>query len=476
MIIYRWRENPNVLAHLVSEHEIKGFLKKDVVLNPGEAALILRDGKVEDVATQTKLKKIGGGFINWIKRWAGFESGVQLLFLATTPINLDMGVKATSKDYFEMKGMCTIRFQFSPETAAKVINLLDRGSNITRSALIDRFESELMAMVFTNRIAKHTVEEFHGNVEIQKEIEQASLVEVRKTLSLYGLDVIKLFTVWKEGIFDEMKKHHADVKMAEATKNIDHMAHIGDLERKHDYWLKKQEDEWGRRLHGVTAGEKEKDIHFDASLGRDARGFDEGMRQDWSKWELEYEQDQKELELALGAKAKMQEMKLAKMQKETDLRMAETQQDIDYKTRQLAMQTASTERLMEKGLEDGAVDSKAMQEMLRQQTMQKMADRSDEKVKAMAEAEAVRYQLETYKSAEDRERVHEVAMMDESSKLMERSKQHIPHTLIQGGGAHTPVIAPTGGGEKEGTIVCPTCGAPIQAGWKACPACANSLE
>ena len=39
MPIYRWRENPNVIAHLVSEHEIKGFFKKDVVLNPGEAAL-----------------------------------------------------------------------------------------------------------------------------------------------------------------------------------------------------------------------------------------------------------------------------------------------------------------------------------------------------------------------------------------------------------------------------------------------------
>ena len=63
--IWRWRDNPNVIGHLIPEKAIHGLLKRDVAINPGEAGLLLKDGKLEDVVTQTKLKRIGGGFGNW---------------------------------------------------------------------------------------------------------------------------------------------------------------------------------------------------------------------------------------------------------------------------------------------------------------------------------------------------------------------------------------------------------------------------
>lgn len=109
--------------------------------------------------------------------------------------------------------------------------------------------------------------------------------------------------------------------------------------------------------------------------------------------------------------------------------------------------------------------------------MQKMADRESEKVRAMSEAERERYNLNTYKSAEDRERVHNVNVLKQSAEMMEKSKQNLPQTLVQGStpmvgvGVHTQQQRV----EKTKESSCPNCGESVREGWKACPSCGGEL-
>ncbi len=486
--IWKWRDNPDVIAHLIPEKAIKGIFKRDVVLNPGEAALLIRNGKLEDVVTQTRLKKIGGGLGNWWARWRGHESGTELLFLITTPIDLEIPLDdrtgLTTKDYQKMYGKTTIRFQFLQENVPKIINLMERKPLLTKARLIRRIQEELIAMVFSGHIAKYNADEFQGNVSIIKDMETAAGVEMRKTFGLWGLHFLKMYTVWGKGAYDDLMQYKAQLKniyekrTAYTDIQFDEKLHL--LDKDHEVRKKEQEHKWDLQFGEIDSEEKVKDIHWDADIGRDERKFESKLDMDKKQFEVELDQDQRELEMALAAKQRMQEMKMARLQKETDLKMTEKQQDLDFKSQQMAMQTSSAEKVMEKAIETGAADSNAIQEMLRQQSIQKALDRETEKVEALTDADKARYNMDTYQAAEDRERDQQLKVMDSSAKLMEAAKQKLPETLVQGASS-TPVVThitppPQQTTDKKETEDCWNCGEAVEKGLGKCPHCGEGLE
>lgn len=481
MTIYRWRDRQDVIARFIDESDIPGFLKRDIVLNPGEAAMIITKGKIQDVVTQTELKDIGGGFVNWLKRSFDMESAIQLLFLVTTPIQLEVPLTYSTKDYQEIKGTATIRFQFTTSEAVKIINLIGRESVLTISGLEDRIKSEMFAMVFSNVLAKHNADEFHGNIEIQKEMEATATVELRKTLGLWGLELVKMFTVWQENAYDELMKYKAELKIYDCEQDAYHQSMMANINRGHEYELKIREYQWNLELGDVKGEERANTERFLAELERDRAQFNEDVRRereqielqkekrkavletDRERMDIELERDQKEMDVAMDAFDRVQEAKRERMKL-----------DQDFKTKQMEVQTGSTEKIMEKALDAGVADSAAVQEMMRQQTMQKMADRETEKVEAISEAEGKRYEQGAYLAAEDRERDYETKRMDLSAKQMEAAKQDVPKTLVQGAST-TPTVTHVGTDDEAAKITCPHCKAPIQSDWKACPSCGNKL-
>jgi hypothetical protein len=466
----------------MDEKDIHGILKRDVVLNPGESAMIIVRGKIQDVATQTELQNIGGGFVNWVKRVLDMESAVQLLFMVTTPIQCEIPLTYTTKDYQTMKGTAIVRFQLATSDAEKIINLIKRDMYLTISGLEDRIKAELFAMVFSNVIAKHDASEFHGNVDIQKEMEGTATVELRKTLSLWGLNLIKMFTVWDDNAYDNLMKYKGELSIYDGEQTAYHENMMKNVSREHDYDLKIQEYHWDLNLGDVKGEERINTERYLADLERDRARFNEDIRREREKIEL----DKQEREAVLETDTKRRHMEVDIDKKEMDVAMdafdrvqsakrERIKMDQDFKTKQMETQTSSTEKIMEKALETGAADSGAIKEMMRQQTMQKMADRDTDKVKAVAEAEGKRFEKDAYVAAEDRERDYEKERMELSAKQMESAKQNVPSTLVQGATSTPAVTHVTTDGASTG-LTCPTCQAPIQAGWKACPGCGNKLE
>ena len=109
-----WETTPwgeEIVAQLVERDQIQGFLK-EALIGPGEAALLIRNGRIEDVLTQDKLSKLSGGLSNWISNKLGGGEAFQLLFVSTVPIDLELPIKGIlSKDHEEVNGTCTMRFQ-----------------------------------------------------------------------------------------------------------------------------------------------------------------------------------------------------------------------------------------------------------------------------------------------------------------------------------------------------------------------------
>jgi len=353
---------------------------------------------------------------------------------------------------------------------------------LTISGLENKIQSELIAMVFSNVIAKHTAEEFHGNIDIQKEMETTTTMELRKTLGLWGLDLIKMFSVWKEGAFDELMKYKGELEIHDGEQDMYNQSMIKVVQRRHDYNMNILESQWDLKLGDVKGDERLKTERFLSELERGKAKFDEDIHREREKIEVGKE----ERKAVLETDRERMDMELTKDKEEMEITMSSFERvqaakrermklDQDYKTQQMEMQTGSTEKIISQAIQSGVADSETLKEMMRQQTMQKMADRDADKVKALADAEGKRYEMDATKSAEDRERDYETKRMDLSAKQMSAAKQNVPQTLVQGASSTPSVthIAPT---KDTGGLLCPNCQSTIERDWLACPGCGHQLK
>jgi hypothetical protein len=550
--MWRWKEydpqaaefSAEVVGRIITKADIHGVFASDVIINPGEAVVYIRDGKIEDVMTQTRLKDVGGGFFNWVNNKLDRGEDVQLLFLDTAPFDLEFPVDATSKDYIKMQGKQVVRVQLSTDGAPKLINLMNRTryyidkakeknffmglfrNDVTRinrvlfkSVVQSMLTDEVGATVLTSEVSKVNAADFRGNMDVQRQIETTATLELQKTFEMWGFQVIKCFTVWGKNAYDAMMEQHRQYALGVEKWDLDqetqHQGNLARMRREYEDKRKIQEQNWDYQMgdlmgqEGLKTAAVKEDLHrgdltVDAQQGQQTRTTqgdvtrsgmvaDERYRQttkindedirvmrakgmtqadiDRAVRQNEVDMDRQELEMAMKAKDQLHQQK-----------MQETQQDQDFKTKQMDMQTSSTEKIMSKALDSGAADSAALREMMRQQTMQKMADRESDKVKSTADSDAARYNMDTYERSQDRDREYQLRMAGQSADLMQASKPNVPHTLVQGGNGTATVLhpdaAPPGGGPvvPVSTATCPSCGAAVQQRWKACPGCGEKLS
>ncbi len=108
--------------------------------------------------------------------------------------------------------------------------------------------------------------------------------------------------------------------------------------------------------------------------------------------------------------------------------------------------------------------------------MQKALDREGGKVKDLSAAEAQRHNLDTYKTAEYREREHQIAMNKEAAHLMDASKQQGPQTLVQGGGGVSTRMNIDGTPDAPPPMKCWSCGKQVEPDFAMCPFCGEALK
>jgi len=514
-MVWQWKEFDNkgnkvndvgMVARMMGRSDVHGILQQDVIVNPGEACVFIKDGKIEDVMTQTRLKDVGGGFGNWLKSKFSVGEEISLLFIDTTPIDLQFPITATTKDYSEIKGACTVRIQITPENATKLINLMRRaptrtdmvpgflwdsvrtGQVLTKDVIQSRLNDELIAMVFTAQIAQYNAPEFRGNVEVLRNMENQAQVEMRKSLDMWGLALLRLFTVWGKTDFDGVMAHQRQYAMGlqawDGTQELYHTGVLSDMRRQQDKAMTEQQNKWAR-VRGEVLGEEsvatqrvmsEKDreqIAAEADAKRNMTsavggenvstmrtaeemkrvGMQHQTNMVMKKDELGFQEDKEKTRLRVEAQEDAQDAEQMKKLLEMKKDMKGHSVDMDIKRHQ--------------GIE---MESKKLDSM----TAVEIARLEAEKAKAiaLAEAEKAKYSMDTYERAVDRERGHQYQMTGLSSQLMQSSKQNTPHTLVQGASVTSASVA-AGHGE-DATTMCPNCGDKVRKG-KFCPECGGKL-
>ena len=258
-MVWKWRDYEGILAKLVPKEMVKGIIKQDVVVRPGEEVVIIRNGKIEDSVTQTRLERIGGGFGNWIRKNFGIGEDLELLFIDTKETDLEIGINEISSNHDEVKGTCTLRIRVDPTKSTQIISLMrafpqsereidkayekpiDKkfwkkkkhlfgllgkedwyaGMVLLNTDLSEKIESELKAKVLEEVITKYPSNEIRGNPEIRETLETQIGIELRKTFDMWGLQLINFYTTLESGAFDALEKHRRQVNITIEEANID---------------------------------------------------------------------------------------------------------------------------------------------------------------------------------------------------------------------------------------------------------------
>ncbi len=360
----------DVIAQLVDRNDLENF-DDEAVVQPGEVAVVLRNGRVEEIVTQTKLSSGNGGINSWIRAMLSSISGgdsFAIMFVNTTPIKLGFPVLGTSADYEEIKGKCEVQVQILPENALKLLGLMRSakaeserrkkklglvfkkevevdvsvGRVLRKDDLEDHVRLELLSSVIAVQLARYRAADFRGNLEMQKEMETAIAVEMRTTFERWGITLLRVRSTWTDIGYDEMMNYKRRVWQwsenvgAYKDAKLEHMRLEHELaKREIDYEIDLEfykpiaQMEMERRLlslknkRDMEAREAElgiRKLELDAKLTEErekAKFLDERRRirqsHDFAARREESAIDRAELDSALKAKHAINEMKIKRL-------------------------------------------------------------------------------------------------------------------------------------------------------------------
>jgi hypothetical protein len=489
--------------------ENSGMLNQ-MVVGPDEAAVLIRNGAIEEIATAEKLDGLGAGVVGWMKNKLGGGEDLNFLMVVTSPIELKIPVggqanpQATqqmlaagrsqseavsagmasselmTKDGFPAMGVVTIRISFDPNNAAKVMNLMssikgrgfqltgqmgDRGllggkdatqgdprfgrqeswgvvdgknlwgrkdaasgiAEITEEDLIAKFWEELIVKVYRTQIKQYNAGEIFGNPDLTKETDALCLTEMRKTLDTFGVTVQSVFTLWNPNEFDRVQQENAR-KSLEFNK----------IEFESALRAAQQSNDQKRQFELTQAWE---------TMNNQLQVLQQQNRIMLERSQFAWDQEKTRAE------------HVARLQREKE----EDVQDAEQMDRMIALK--------------GKMKDQKVDEFQRTQLESQKVGAQVEIEKARMQAEAAKYNIDTYERAMDRALGHAERTASLNAGMMGAAKANVPTTVVTGSNtAYTTVPAAGGVGVTPAVgPKCPHCGAGVQSGWKACPACANSL-
>lgn len=363
---YRWRNRPDVLATLTDTGSLKSWSSKDVVLKPNEAVTIISNGKIQDTLSETVLRNYTGGWTRWLGGKLGMGAADhKLLFTMTGPFDLMFIVEGQLNDGSKVKGMANLRLQFNREDAAKLLNVFANGPRtIDRAYVVGMYQREL-----DERVLKPLMNKFSDGISIrstdfQQAFESACRSELRTSLGLAGITLLKAFITVNETDVERLAFYRNQIETAQAGKQIDADATLAEIERAREITLSRiglEADVARAKARGEVEAQLEhelKDLRKQEAVFAVERDHEQGMS------EIRVSEEESRMEIAMTAFEQVQENKRKRMQLQSDLNQERQSQTDDVQRDMMGM-----------AAEHGAMSPEVMMEFLRQQTEQKKADK-----------------------------------------------------------------------------------------------------
>ncbi|MAO70280.1 MAG: hypothetical protein CL983_04280 [Euryarchaeota archaeon] len=411
---FRWRNNPGVIAQYFLDRHIKHG--ENVVLKPNEACVVVENGNVIGISTQTKMEvNPKAGILS--KVFGQGQPNRAFLFVLLGPHDLLILVSGRTADGHDLSGMISLKVEFNTQDTPLLLQFPAKGeSTIGVDNLVEAISSEINALVNAEVIGPHTLEQIRTDAELQDDLKASIRANLSKTLKSYGLQFINCYANWNQTEFenlismqnevDNLRKHKAildeqaqiemEATLSKRKRELDllHHIHVQDItveaqrniaaeiaeinaqkdlensrwealksQRQNDLALQHELEEADMQFALKASRHQIEIARNDAEITQIKHQQDLSMRRD--NLILENKVEDEKAKRAMSMFEQVQENKRKRMELQSDL-------NIERQTQSDNLQA----EMMRLAAENNALDSNVMQEFLKQQTEQKLADGS----------------------------------------------------------------------------------------------------
>jgi len=475
-----WRVyGDRTVASLMDQEELPGLFSKEFLVGPGEAAVIIRDARVENVYTECRVKT--AALMDRVLKFFRAESKVEALFLATTPFDFSFHIQGVAADRETVMGECKISLKVDPQKAGSILGLMAGKNVLATDDVYQKIKHEIISKGLAARISREQSQDLLSLTETSSFVEKDVESKMRATLENWGFvfDSFSIDWCMTEQMNIEVTEKSAQIE--EESKSFENKRRLMDMERELQISRTRIQNLQEIKMLDAKGDTDLKDFYLEAELGRDrmrdsaridaaeidariqliqadanhkeglirieARKADEMARLDIEDREWKQKQAAKtaarkdeddemwemvkmQIEMATSKHELLMAQRRQEIQAEVNKQMAQI--DADYQQRRTKLEETMArmgmqERLIAQAINTGAADAGVLKTMLEEATKQDYVTTNDEKVKVMFET-------------------------DVAKNMMQSAKQ-------------SPTLQETGSNN------CTSCGFTLQAGWKACPEC-----
>jgi len=357
----KWREDPDEeLAQIFKRSELSTFWTTNIslIIEPGETLIWIRDGQIEETVTQTRLNNVAGGFRNWIASKSSAGKDIQMMIIDNKPFDIVIGADGHTKDNVEQSGIAKLTMRLNHEQANRLTGVLkekaikETKGFFRKREVITGYETKLTRTDIEQMMAAEARAKVFGPVIKNFESKDfGSRQLVGKVESAAQAELRKTMELWGmslENIYVEWNRNAYQDWKTERAPNL-----------------------WEERVRRET--EVEEAVHTETVTDIGADGERERLRKD--------------SEIDIGIRAKESELDL-------DIRAKKSDQDMN-----------ELGQLMK------------MKEQINLQKIERTKSEADsgielEKVKAEAQVESAKHNLDTYKDAQTAESEKMLRMME----------------------------------------------------------------
>jgi hypothetical protein len=285
----------DTVAYRLDKSELPGWARKDVVVGPNEGAIVIRDGKPEEMVTESK-QKIQGFITGLMEKLFGWITGraeVQVVMVDLGPIRLPIYIGETSKreegasetkipdgwiharrasevaiqavtaDKEVVSAEVLMTVMVNDADPARFIGMLKSARSLSRWDLAALVRDEIVAAVLVPAIASQKAGDLRGNKALAESIASSVRSDMEASLRGWGL-VLSSFTIgWgltdservqisirRQELGDQLRKFAHERRLVEMGRDLEYQrTRIGNLQE-----LKVAEAEGNEKLKDMLLG------------------------------------------------------------------------------------------------------------------------------------------------------------------------------------------------------------------------------
>ena len=365
MATHRWRDSPEVIARMIDSGTIQSWTVKNIVLKPNETCVIMADGKIQDILSETVLKNYVGGFTRWIGSKIGVGSrDHKMIFAMTGPFDLLFKMEGATADGGRVNGMLNMRLQIQRDDVPKLVNIFtSSGRELNRGFFVKMYEQEIMSRVIIPLLSKQADINAVRSSDFADLLEMAVRAEMRGSFDQYGITMLRAFAVVNETDLEKLQSYTQQTNVMAARADVVNETALAAIDRQQSLTLARIEAE-ANIAKAQARGQVEASLEGELLELRKQEAEWSAERHDMAaRQDIVLDGKERKMDIAMNAFEQVQAAKRARMEQQSDADLSRQQNTDDIQR-----------EMMKMAADNGALTPEVMQTFLEQQSAQKGND------------------------------------------------------------------------------------------------------